>query len=71
MKRQPTPLEVCERLEEWTAESETLDGYDDAQAICAAAYRWCHIARNPSCLHVHQDWIDKFWGNAEPSEEDE
>ena len=25
-----------------------------------AVYKYCHIARNPSCMHVHEDWMKEF-----------
>lgn len=57
----PTPEEVCMFLEGWAAELECeWISRKEARRFLSAVYKFCHIARNPSCLPVHKDWIAEW-----------
>ena len=62
-KNLPSAEGVCAVLEEWSCQLE-LDALECSEEshralveFMCAAYRMCHVVRNPSCIGVHADWI--------------
>lgn len=64
LRKALTPTQACAILE-WMSENYSLDnlGTDKEKhetpegKFAGLVYRMAHIARRPSCLHVHEAWI--------------
>jgi hypothetical protein len=51
-------LAVLMVIEAYSVECDLVD--EERTGHACAVYRWAHVARNPTCIDKHPDWINQL-----------